>query len=269
MMLLTVLLAAGLALAPPSGGTAEVALHVPFVVPAAPSASLDIGQEHREGRHEASPSDSTPAPPPGNLPAAPPSASRPPFRDVPGEHWSSGALEQLRDAGILTGDPSGDFRPEEALTREEWAAAITRALPLPLGDRSRFPDARGRWSEPYVAATERPEIYIGYPDGLMRPDQVITRAELAAVVVRTLRTAGLKQITPDMYLMPYPDGINHWARDDIAVATALGYFVGYPDGTFRPDRPATRAEAAMVLWRVWRDLGSLKGGNEGAGAASS
>jgi hypothetical protein len=45
---------------------------------------------------------------------------------------------------------------------------------------------------------------------------------------------------------------NHWAYNDIRLAHQLGIVVGYPDGTFKPDEPVTRAQAAVFCVRTWK-----------------
>lgn len=84
---------------------------------------------------------------------------------------------------------------------------------------------------------------VGYPDGTFKPANNITRAEIATALVRV---SGISN--PRRNGNVFPDvSANHWASGFIAVATQdLGLFTGYPDGTFRPDTPITRAELATL-----------------------
>jgi len=83
------------------------------------------------------------------------------------------------------------------------------------------------------------------PDGTFRPDDPITRAELAAAVVRFMgESLGAPAAFSDI------DG--HWAQDYINTAAQLGWLIGYegPGGEFRPDTPVTRAETAALINRM-------------------
>jgi len=83
----------------------------------------------------------------------------------------------------------------------------------------------------------------GYPDGTFRPENHLTRAEMAAIISRLKALSG--QPAND-----FRDAQAHWAAAVIAQVFSAGYMFGYPDGTFRPDQPITRAEAVGVINRV-------------------
>jgi hypothetical protein len=86
----------------------------------------------------------------------------------------------------------------------------------------------------------------GYPEGDFRPDASITRAELAVISARFAR---------EMYMdgdnnAEFNDISGHWAMDDIIFAAQIGLVSGYPDGTFKPEQPITRAEFITLVNRV-------------------
>ena len=82
-----------------------------------------------------------------------------------------------------------------------------------------------------------------YPDGTVHPNGEITRAEFAAIAARFDETATRGTTT-------FVDVYGHWAADEIAKAYGNDWIKGYPDGTFRPDRNITRAEAITLISRV-------------------
>jgi hypothetical protein len=91
-------------------------------------------------------------------------------------------------------------------------------------------------------------ILNGYPDGTFKPNGSITRAEFAAIAVR-FEFSGDINLLPDVP-SPFSDVSGHWAEKYINLAAELGYVNGYSDGTFHPNAPITRAEAAKLLNNV-------------------
>lgn len=91
------------------------------------------------------------------------------------------------------------------------------------------------------------DLVEGYPDSSFRPERVLTRAELATILVRA---KGESLIDYDPKVKLYPDvALGHWASVYIKTATARGLVVGYPDGTFKPSRIINRVEGVSVLSR--------------------
>ena len=88
-------------------------------------------------------------------------------------------------AGLINGYPNGSFKPVQTVTRSEWLALILRAL----GEESKssttsFPDLKGHWAEGIFARGHELGLVKGYPDGNMRPEQTVTRAEAASVLLQ-------------------------------------------------------------------------------------
>ena len=141
------------------------------------------------------------------------------------------------------------FRPEEALTRGE-AAHILCALPHrdggeALGPEVAFTDveADSPWYES-VETVSALGVMRGYGDGSFRPEQGITRGEFAAALCRLL---GWIERRP----LPYEvETGQHWGASAMEALVKAGVLLGYEDGELHPDRPLTRAEAAVLVNRV-------------------
>ncbi|MBQ7287600.1 MAG: S-layer homology domain-containing protein, partial [Candidatus Gastranaerophilales bacterium] len=87
------------------------------------------------------------------------------------------------------------------------------------------------------------KVVVGYPDGLYRPDQKVTRGEFATMTIKAL---GLyEKNVPQIF--DYSDTKEHWAHRNIQVASYFGLMKGYPDGKFYPNKDVTRAEALTVV----------------------
>ncbi|MBA2133858.1 S-layer homology domain-containing protein [Capillibacterium thermochitinicola] len=105
-------------------------------------------------------------------------------------------------------------------------------------------DVAGHWVEDSVKNLIAQGILHGYPDGTFRPDQSITRAELA----KTLAVAYGLNAAGDQG--QFPDAKGHWAENYIAALAEAKIITGYPDGSFKPEAPVTRAEMVVMLTRL-------------------
>lgn len=102
---------------------------------------------------------------------------------------------------------------------------------------------------PYIRYLAEKQLVSGYPDGSYRPANTVTRAEMAALLVRAERIAAVQPAVPTFRdVAP-----GHWAYGVIEAAAAAGVVSGYPDGTFRPGAPVTRAETAALLVRLSKE----------------
>lgn len=164
---------------------------------------------------------------------------------------AAGAVHAAKShPAYILGYEDGSIRPNRTLTRAEAAAIFCRLLPESrCGDVQpaihTFIDvAPNDWYGESVSAVAEAGLIVGYPDGAFRPDAPITRAEFAVIVSRfSAAVSHGGNSFPDV-----PD--EHWAERQIARAEYLGWINGYPDGSFKPDQPITRAEAITMLNRV-------------------
>lgn len=197
----------------------------------------------------------TPAPPPALTGA---------FTDIQG-HWAAEQIRTLAQQGIISGYPDGSFRPEEGLSRAAFIKLLAQAMglkPTP-GVIGSFTDAAGHWVSElgFLGAARSAGILPDWRGGL-EPDRLITRGEIAIMLTRALRleveaqqrAARWDGTLPwliggrpfqDAALWPYPG--------HVAMAVESGIIAGYAEAggrfSFRPERPATRAEAAVMVAR--------------------
>ena len=149
----------------------------------------------------------------------------------------------------IIGDNRGLVEPEASISRAEVATIFFRLLTDESRDRlwtqaNGFSDVELEdWYNNAVSTMARGGIIVGYPDGTFRPNASITRAEFATMAVRFFRD---NQIA----VPRFTDVAGHWAEQYIYMAAEKGLIVGYPDNTFRPDAPITRAEAMTIINRL-------------------
>ncbi|MCM2997161.1 S-layer homology domain-containing protein [Paenibacillus cellulositrophicus] len=213
-----------------------------FIVPAAGTGPVEPGTPNPPS----GPSGPT-APGPGSSSggsssgaAAPPSTTEPGAQDdTPNE----------RHTAYIQGYPGSTFRPDQPVTRAEMAAILSKAAQQAAGDKagtaaSTFRDVKdGFWAGKAIAAVTGAGLMKGYEDGTFKPEKAITRAEMATLASR------LKP-GPSAAGSSFRDTAGHWAESAIAKAQGAGILNGYPDGTFRPSKALTRAEAVTALNRA-------------------
>ncbi len=125
-----------------------------------------------------------------------------------------------------------------------------------------FPDVKNtdEYSEAVTVLTGL-GVVSGYPDGTFKPDQVVTRAEMTALIINALNLPVQGKALTPFSDVPY----DHWASGYIAYAVSLRIVSGYPDGTFKPDRTVSYNEAlAMIINALGYTADSLVGTWPGA-----
>lgn len=155
------------------------------------------------------------------------------FDDVSEAAWYSEAVSVLAGLGIVKGIGNHRFDPERPVTRGEFAAMAARFMDLPLSEgQSSFPDVPdGAWYSGPVNACESAGWIKGYPDGLFRPMDRITRAQAVTIVNRMLKRAADEQAVAKR-TMPFSDvPRTHWAYDDILEAAVAHKSVIQSDGS--------------------------------------
>lgn len=99
---------------------------------------------------------------------------------------------------------------------------------------------------PYVRYLASKGMIRGYPDGTFQPENGLTRAQAVRLIILAKGLQPFEDTKP--YFRDVPK--NYWAYSDIEAAVKAGLITGYPDGTFKPDKPITRAEAVSLLLKL-------------------
>ena len=122
------------------------------------------------------------------------------FTDVPAGKWYSDAVATMAGLGIVTGYPDGTFRPDQTITRAEFAAILARIEKDKTGTAV-FSDVSGHWAAQQIGVASANGWVTGYADGTFRPDQTITRAEAVAMTNRLLerKPQSASDLIPGMY----------------------------------------------------------------------
>jgi hypothetical protein len=147
----------------------------------------------------------------------------------------------------------GTIRPHALITRAEVTTIFFRLISDQYrasiwSQTNSFDDVPlPRWFNNPVSTMENGGLFAGIPFGnYFNPNQPATRAEFAAMVVNHLGLGHYANVPANAFT----DIQGHWAQDAINMAYLQGWIRGYGDGTFRPDRPITRAEVAALVNRA-------------------
>lgn len=151
----------------------------------------------------------------------------------------------------VMGYPDGTVRPNGSITRAEVSAILFRLLSDKTRDEyftteSSFTDVKaGAWYNNSIATLEKAGVIVDTAKGgAFRPNEAITRAELAAMLAQFSDAKPVKGVK-------FSDvSAEHLAYEAIAIAAKMGWIEGYPDGTFRPDATITRAEMMTLVNRA-------------------
>lgn len=149
----------------------------------------------------------------------------------------------------VQGYPNGTVKPAGNITRAETAAILFRLMDdasrkTYYSTKSGFRDvASGSWYNTYVATLNNAGVITDSSNGYFRPNEAITRAELAAMLAKFSETTSAANYFNDV-------SAKYWAANAIAICAKLGWITGYPDGTFRPDKNVTRAELMAMINRA-------------------
>ena len=166
------------------------------------------------------------------------------LKDIAG-HWAKDNINGLVSLGAIAGYPDGAFKPDNNITRAEFATVLAKAFKLaPQNQKGKtFADTTAHWARDYIDTAAANGIVSGYDDITFGPDDLITREQMAVMVVKA---AGLSPAAGETSFAD-SGSISGWAGAAVATAMESGIISGYPDNTVRPLGNATRAEAATVI----------------------
>ncbi len=190
----------------------------------------------------------------GSITAPPPSASEAspklPFPDMGNAAWAVDAVTALKEKGIVSGDNSGNFNPNNYITRAEFIKMVVLAIDLPLSvEADEFTDVvPGMWYYPYVKAARAHGIVTGDNNNRFRPDDLISREDMTVILYRA---RGDKFNGTDGISFADSDGISDYARDAVAQFSKMGIVNGIGGNMFAPKNNATRAQAAQIIYNAF------------------
>jgi hypothetical protein len=186
------------------------------------------------------------------------------FEDVQ-NHWAEEAILNLASRTVVSGNDSGAFLPDAAITRAEFTAMIVKALGLEVqAYTGGYADVTGMdWYADYIATANQLNLVSGYSDGTFRPEASITREEAMAIVAKSVGLTGLDDSMTAAKAVAlievFGDAgtVSDWAADGVGICLNNNLVSGYA-GNLNPKADITRAEAAVILENLLKVSGLIQ-----------
>ncbi|GFN29774.1 carbohydrate-binding domain-containing protein [Paenibacillus xylaniclasticus] len=178
-----------------------------------------------------------------------------PFKDLNDQHWASEAIQKLSAQGIIQGVSADRFAPAAQVTRAQFAALLARALGLQAQEAVRYSDVDpAAYYADAVAAVSEAGIVNGRSETLFSPNAAITREEMTVMLMRAYTFVTGNTIEDSQSSYDDQDQISVWAVEAVNAAHSLGIIQGRSDNRFVPQGTATRAESALLIFRLLEAL---------------
>ncbi|MGL5081200.1 MAG: DUF1565 domain-containing protein [Microcoleaceae cyanobacterium] len=174
-------------------------------------------------------------------------------------HWAQSYIEALIVKGVMSGFGDGSFRPDEPITRAQFATIVQKAFnPAPQQPETQFGDvARNFWGYGAIQAAYRAKFLSGFPDGKFRPNDRVTRVQGLVSLANGLGYAS--ENTKILSVYQDANAVPNWALKPLAGATEKQLVVNYPQqNRLNPNQPATRADVAAFVYQALVNSGQAQ-----------
>ena len=174
-----------------------------------------------------------------------------PFTDVPESRWSYPYIQQLYDAGVVSGTSATTFEPTAVVTRAQFVTMLAglQGADVSAYTSGKFTDVPANaWYAPYVNWAADNGVVYGVSDTEFAPNDEITRQDMAVMLCRYAEQFGIQlgTGTPAVTFTDEAD-IAGYALPAVQALQRAGVISGMPDGSYRPRDTATREQACVVL----------------------
>ncbi|AFY33762.1 S-layer homology domain-containing protein [Calothrix sp. PCC 7507] len=184
---------------------------------------------------------------------AAPSFAQTTFSDVQSNYWAGQFIQELSQRGVIAGFPDGSFRPEEAVTRAQFAAMVNKAFQkAPQRQGISFVDVPSNyWASSAIQQAYTIGFLSGYPGNRFEPNQAIPRQQVLVSLANGLSYSATGNTDSTLQYFNDASNIADYARSPIAAATEKQIVVNYPNVKFlNPTATATRAQVAAFIYQA-------------------
>ena len=174
------------------------------------------------------------------------------FSDVPSDYWAAPFIQALADRGVVRGFADGSFRPDDPITRAQFAVLVGQAFDRPPVRRAiRFRDVpTSYWAASAIETAYSEGFLSGYPGNVFNPTQPMPRAQVLVALASGLQFEPSGTNASVIGAFGDYDAIPVYSQDGVAAATFRNLTVNYPNLNFlAPNRASTRAEVAASIYQ--------------------
>ena len=175
------------------------------------------------------------------------------FSDVSSNYWAAQFIQQLSQLGVIAGFPDGSFRPEEPVTRAQFAAMVNKAFQKTQQRQTiNFTDVPSNyWASSAIEQAYTIGFLSGYPGNRFEPNQAIPREQVLVSLANGLEYSPSGNAESTLQYFNDASNIASYARSPIAAATQKQIVVNYPNVKFlNPTATATRAQVAAFIYQA-------------------
>ncbi|HEX2927808.1 MAG TPA: fibronectin type III domain-containing protein [Ruminiclostridium sp.] len=176
------------------------------------------------------------------------------FEDTNKAKWAEDQIEVLASKGIIGGTSETTFSPEKSITRADYITMLMNALGLKSNESNAFDDVKpGDYYFNAVATAKKLGITDGTGDNKFSPEELISRQDMIVLTEKALKIAKeIAQGGSDRDLEKFSDksSISSYAVGSIANFVNAGLISG-SNGSINPKQNATRAEAAVLIYKIY------------------
>lgn len=170
------------------------------------------------------------------------------FVDVAPNAWYKDAVQYAYDNGLMTGVSANEFAPEQTTTRAMIVSIFARLENVTSAESAGFADVSDEWFATAVNWAASVGVVNGFEDNTFRPNDPITREQLAAILMNYSAWKG-EDVSARADLTIYIDQPSAWAEETMQWAVAEGLISGVTNDELQPQGNATRAQVAAILQR--------------------
>ena len=181
------------------------------------------------------------------------------FKDVQTGYWAKAYIEALASQNIIAGFPDGSFKPNEPVTRAQFAAIINKAFkPSATRPAITFKDVKSNyWAFSAIQTASSSPFLSGYPDLTFKPEQQIPRVQAIVALANGLGLTANSQTVINFYTDA--SQIPSYAVSPVAAATSRQLVINYPTvKELAPKRQATRADIAAFVYQALVNAGRVQ-----------
>ena len=181
----------------------------------------------------------------------------PVFSDVSATYWGYDAISSLIAKGIVSGYPDGTFKPGATVTRAEFATMLVNALGLSTANTTgQFTDVPAdSWCYGPVNAADSANLVSGMRDNLFAPNAPIIREQMAVMMAKALGSKAPASNGTELNAFSDSSSVSSWAATGMEEAVGAKIFSGMTGGTLAPQSDATRAQSAVMIYKLLTALG--------------